>query len=146
MPPSIRRIVLELGLRYRPAAADRIAAHLSRLEALMADLAELPPAMLERATAQWVRDKPFLPRASELVRLTRDLASAEAGSGGAPGRRLDVAARRNAAIAGEPGARHDLRWIDDEHGLRLVSLDELERHRRRDALPNDPPPSSSEGV
>jgi hypothetical protein len=85
----------------------------------MADLADLPPAMLERAASHWVRQSAFLPKASDLVALTRHFAIAEHGSAT---RRLDVAAQRNARMAEEAGARRDLRWVDDGIGLRLVPV------------------------
>jgi hypothetical protein len=117
-PSRVRRIILELGLRYRPASAEQLEGHQAKLAALIADLADLPPDMLERAASHWVRQSAFMPKASDLVRLARNFATAEHGR---PMQRLDVAASRNARIAEEPGARRDLRWIDDGRGLRLVA-------------------------
>lgn len=116
----MKRIILELGLRYRPAAADQLEAHQAKLAALIGDLADLEPAVLERAARHWVRQSAFMPKASELIALARNFASAEHGSAL---HRLDVAALRNARMAAEPGARRDLRWIDDGRGLRLVARD-----------------------
>jgi hypothetical protein len=130
----VRRIILELGLRYRPASADQLEAHQAKLAALIADLADLPPAMLERAASHWVRQSAFMPKASDLVALARNFASAERGS---PMQRLDVAALRNARMAEEPGGRRDVRWVDDGHGLRLVGL-------ARSGRAPDPPPSGRE--
>ncbi len=114
----MKRIILELGLRYRPASADQLEAHQAKLAALMTDLADLPPAMLERAAGHWVRQSAFMPKASDLVMLARNFATAKRGSAL---QRLDVAAIRNARMEQEPGARHDVRWVDDGRGLRLVS-------------------------
>ena len=116
----MRRIILELGLRYRPAAADQLEGHQAKLAALTSDLADLPPPMLERAAQHWVRQSAFMPKASDLLALARSFARAERGS---PLRPVDVAALRNARMAEEPGARRDLRWIDDGGGLRLVAVD-----------------------
>jgi hypothetical protein len=120
VPSAVKRIILELGLRYRPAASDQLEAHHAKLAALMSDLADLPPALLERAAGQWVRQSPFMPKASDLLQLARGFAGAEFGSALQP---LDVAALRNARMAEEPGARRDLHWVDDGHGLRLVAVD-----------------------
>jgi len=125
----VKRIVLELGLRYRPAAADQLEAHQAKLAALISDLADLPPAVLERAARHWVRQSAFMPKASELIALARNFASAERGSAL---RRLDVAALRNARMAEERGARRDLRWIDDGGGLRLVACDSSGAKERGD--------------
>ena len=117
VPSAVKRIILELGLRYRPAAAEQIEPHQAKLVAMMGDLADLPPALLERAARHWVRQSAFMPKASDLVALVGSFVRAERGG---LLRRLDVAALRNARIAEEPGARRDLRWIDDGGGLRLV--------------------------
>jgi len=119
VPSVVKRIILELGLRYRPAAADQLEPHQAKLAALMNDLADLPPAVLERAARHWVRQSAFLPKASDLLQLARNFANAERGNAL---QRLDVAGQRNARMAEEPGARRDLRWIDDGHGLRLVAV------------------------
>jgi hypothetical protein len=125
----VKRIVLELGLRYRPAAADQLEAHHAKLAALISDLADLQPTVLERAARHWVRQSAFMPKASELIALARNFANAE--RGGRSGR-LDVAALRNARLAEEPGGRRDLRWIDDGGGLRLVACDRADAEERGD--------------
>lgn len=71
VPPSIKRLVLELGLRYRPASPAQLEGHQAKLVALMMDLADIPPPALERAIKRWVVDSPFLPKASDLVALCR---------------------------------------------------------------------------
>jgi hypothetical protein len=120
VPSAVKRIILELGLRYRPAAADQLEAHQAKLAALISDLADLSPPVLERAARHWVRQSAFMPKTSDLLALARSFACAERGS---PLQPLDVAALRNARMAGEPGARRDLRWVDDARGLRLVARD-----------------------
>jgi hypothetical protein len=131
VPSAVKRIILELGLRYRPAA-DQLEAHQAKLAALMSDLADLPAAALERAANQWIRQSAFMPKASELIQLARNFARAERAS---PQRPLDVAASRNARMAAEAGARDDIRWVDDGHGLRLVAAGNRSRgkDRRHDA-------------
>lgn len=124
----MKRIILELGLRYRPAAADQLEAHQAKLAALISDLADLSPLMLERAAHHWVRQSAFMPKTSDLLALARNFASAERGSTRQP---LDVAGLRNARMAEEPGSRRDLRWVDDGLGLRLVSRDSARTSDRR---------------
>ena len=119
VPSAVKRIILELGLRYRPAAADQLEPHQAKLAALMSDLADLPPALLTRAASHWVRQSAFMPKASDLIQLARHFANAEHDR---PLRPLDVAGLRNARMNAEPGTRRDIRWIDDGRGLRLVAV------------------------
>lgn len=120
VPSAIKRIILELGLRYRPASPDLLESHQLKLAAMMVDLSDMPPARLEKAAAHWVRSSAFLPTAADLIRLVRNFV--ENGEGG--GKRLDVASIRNAQMDQDSQARQDIRWVDDGLGLRLVPIAE----------------------
>lgn len=71
VPAAIGRIIGELGLRYRPSAQADLEAHARALKLLTEDVADIPPHLLERATAKWVRGNRFMPKASELIALAR---------------------------------------------------------------------------
>lgn len=71
------RIIGELGLRYRPAAAADLEAHAEMIRLLCEDVADIPPHLLEAAARRWVIDSKFMPRASELIALARGQLSGE---------------------------------------------------------------------
>lgn len=62
-----RKLILELGLRYRPVSSAQLEAHNATLSALMIDVADLPPHLLQRAIEAHVRESRFMPKASELI-------------------------------------------------------------------------------
>lgn len=71
VPPAIKRLIGELGLRYRPSGQADLEAHAASLALLARDLADVPPHFLERAIRDWVPRSHFMPKASELVELAR---------------------------------------------------------------------------
>lgn len=71
VPSAIKRLVAELGLRYRPSAQADLEEHAATLALLARDLADIPPQYLEKAIAVWVSQKPWLPKASELVEIAK---------------------------------------------------------------------------
>ena len=68
---AVKRLIGELGLRYRPSAQADLEAHAAALALLARDVADVPPAYLERAIREWVRERQFMPRANELIDLAR---------------------------------------------------------------------------
>lgn len=115
VPSAVKRIILELGLKYRPTAADALEGHFAKLTGLMEDLIDIPPEALERACRRWAREQRFLPRACELAEMARAPVMS-----GEPGQPVDMAARRNAQLRAE-GNFH-LTWSYDESGqIRLES-------------------------
>jgi hypothetical protein len=83
VPLAIRRMILELGMRYRPgvsAGPSDLEAHDAKLALLAADLADAPPKLLTRAIGEWVRTKAFLPKASELLNLIEGQVKQSAGT------------------------------------------------------------------
>ena len=73
IPPAIQKIIAELGLRYRPSAQADLEAHAATLALLCRDLADLPPHLLERAAREWAVRSPYLPKASDLAGMCRDM-------------------------------------------------------------------------
>lgn len=116
VPAAIRNLIAELGLRYRPSSQADLEAHAGQLALLARDLADLPPKALAAAIDVWVKDSPFLPRASDLVTLAKRAIEADRprSSDHRPGER-------------EPqGERAQWRRRRDE-GNRMVIRDGLER-------------------
>lgn len=73
--PIVGEIIAKLGLRYRPSGTADLEAHAEALILLAEDCADIPPPLLDRAAKQWAREERFMPRASELRRLARDIQS-----------------------------------------------------------------------
>lgn len=69
---EVRRIIGELGLRYRPSAQTDLEAHAARIALLACDLATIPPHLLRRAVDRWVRESQYMPTAAELIRMARE--------------------------------------------------------------------------
>lgn len=125
VPSAVKKLILELGLRYRPASADQLDGHQAKLVALMIDLRDIPPESLERSIRHWVLQSPYLPKASDLADLAKGFV---AQSEGRTGERLDQASRANARLDSEsPG--FPARWIYDQGGaLQLVPIAEYRSH------------------
>lgn len=69
---GLKRIILELGLRYRPARADQLEGHQAKIAALISDLIDVPLEPLEFACRSWARRSQFMPKASDLIDLARE--------------------------------------------------------------------------
>jgi hypothetical protein len=106
-PPSeVRRLIGELGLRYRPAAQADLQAHAAAIALLACDVADVPPAYLERAIREWVRDKQFMPKASELIERAKSYLPKSDSI------KEHWIARGNAGLAAR--GIHDAHWIYDK--------------------------------
>lgn len=68
-----KKIVAEIGLRYRPAAAADLEAHAYLIGLLVVDLADVNPGLLDQAGRQWAKTKHFMPKASELIALAQHI-------------------------------------------------------------------------
>lgn len=64
-------IIGKLGLRYRPSGQADLEAHAEALRLLAEDVADVPPPLLDAAAKRWARESKFMPRASELLELSR---------------------------------------------------------------------------
>ena len=71
-----RRLIAELGLRYRPTAQADLEAHAAMLALLARDLGDVDPDHLEKAIAEHVRCSRFMPKAAELFDLVERYSSA----------------------------------------------------------------------
>ncbi len=72
VPAGIRKMILELGFRFRPSGADDVKAHTAKLEIMAADLFDVPEHALSLAISEWIRTEKFMPKAAELIALARD--------------------------------------------------------------------------
>lgn len=119
IPAAIQRIIGELGLRYRPSATADLEAHAATLALLCRDLADLPPHLLERAAREWAVRSPYLPKASDLAGMCRDLMPSAKPKASRDDwlRAKAEEANRNLALEGKSEA---MLWIVDGAGMRLV--------------------------
>lgn len=69
---TLERLILELGLRYRPAARDQLEGHQAKIAALIADLIDVPTGPLEQACRAWVSRSPYMPKASDLIEMAQE--------------------------------------------------------------------------
>jgi len=113
VPPAIKRLVGELGLRYRPAAQADLEAHAASLALLASDLHDVPPHLLEKAIAQHVLSSPYLPKASDLITIARSFVNREAGAHGPVN---ETMAQRGNRLMPDEIAKRGLRWFDDDSG------------------------------
>lgn len=126
VPTKIRTLIAELGLRYRPTSQADLEAHAGALALLCTDLADAPPHLLQRAIQRHALESPYLPKASDLVRLMQDDLNGSRPAA-EPGRKLDQAARANTRLDAE-NPNFPARWIYDHGGqLQLVPIDEYRR-------------------
>lgn len=77
VPAAVGRIIGELGLRFRPAAAADLEAHAEAIRLLCEDVSDIPPHLLEIAAKRWVMESRFMPKACELIDLARSALSLE---------------------------------------------------------------------
>lgn len=72
MPPAVKRIILELSLRFQPTDEGKRTAYNERVALLATDCATIPPQWLQTGAEQWIAEGTgFLPTASDLIRLSR---------------------------------------------------------------------------
>lgn len=114
-PSGVKRLILELGLRYRPTAADQLEPYQAKLAALVADCADIPPNHLERAIREWVTQSPYLPKASDLIGMAQGYVRPPSG---AAADLSAIAERYNQSMSGDARAR-GLQWIGEGGDLRL---------------------------
>lgn len=101
VPPVIAEIIGNLGLRYRPSGQADLEAHAEAALLLAQDVADVPPKYLDAAAKRWVRESRFMPRASELIELSRQIAKQDvAGSDAALQQLQDHCDRLNAISNG----------------------------------------------
>ncbi len=72
-PPAIRRIILELSLRFQPTDEGKREAFNEKVALLVLDCATVPPEWLEKAAEEWIRSGDgFLPSAATLIKLAQE--------------------------------------------------------------------------
>ena len=119
VPPQVQNLISKLGLRYRPTSNVDLDAHAALLALLASDLAEMPPAILDRAIKAWALQSPFMPKAYDLVKLAREFVSEDR-----PPATQSLAEKYNERMAADPEARRDRKWIDlPDGGVKLVPCD-----------------------
>lgn len=72
MPPGVKRIILDLSLRFQPTDETKRTAYNDRVALLATDCATIPPQFLQLASEQWISEGTgFLPTASDMIRMAR---------------------------------------------------------------------------
>jgi hypothetical protein len=111
----VKRLVSELGFRYRPSAQADLEAHGATLALLAVDVTDIPPALLGRAIEEWARKSRFMPKAAELIELAQSYIAKP--KGGTPDLQA-LADRGNARREG----RRDIEWVVEGNDLKLQSV------------------------
>lgn len=110
------RLIAELGLRYRPSVQADLEEHAATLALLTTDVADIPPDLLEQAIRRHVMKSPYMPKASELIELARNLLNQKQQARSD----MPLVDRWNARLAAE--GRYDIRWIDDNGQMKLEQV------------------------
>lgn len=120
------QIITELDLRFPPSSVTSPEDREAQLALLASDVATIPPKMLAEAAMRWSQERAYLPKASELIGLCRQIAQEQF----APAKKEDTSAQdwcdaQNAtmasrALAGKRPARDDIMWIAVNNTVKLV--------------------------
>lgn len=113
VPPAIKKLISELGLRYRPTSQADLEAHAHALALLCSDLADMPANLLARAIAKHVMESPYLPKASDLVKIAKSFIPTRPHSGPEG---ETTAERLNRLMDQDPNSRRDIRWFQNADG------------------------------
>lgn len=105
VPPIVGEIIGKLGLRYRPSGQADLEAHAEALRLLAEDVADVPAPLLDAAAKRWARESKFMPRASELLEMSRAIQSDETRGTDAAGQQLQAHCDRLNAM------KLDWNWI-----------------------------------
>lgn len=109
---KLRKLVSEMGLRYRPSSPAEICFHQDKLELLIEDLIDLPDHLLERAIPDLCREKPFMPRASDIIARCQAYLGGSKDEARADLVEMNLKLRRDNAGAYDDGVR----WYRDPGG------------------------------
>lgn len=123
-----KRLIGELGLRYRPSAQADLEDHAAALALLTMDLADVPPRLLSLAIDQWVSESHFMPKASDLI----DRAKAMLNPAKPGEKRADID-QMNAKLTRD--GHHHIRWIREGEHLKLVPDDHRPTDESRQCTP-----------
>lgn len=118
-------------MRYEPATEKE--AFAAKLALLVTDLAELDPGMLERAVQGWVKQNPFMPRASDLRGMVEDIGKMQTGTGLSHIKRMQIIVRECNANLVKWGLLGVEWYLDDSLCLKLRDMP-----RRRPEWYDDP--------
>ena len=69
---ATQRIIQELSFRFPPSSKTDIDDREALLALLCSDLIDVPTKYLELAAVEWARTKAWMPKASELINLSRN--------------------------------------------------------------------------
>lgn len=113
VPPAVQKLISELGFRYRPTSHADLEAHAAALALLSVDLIDMPPHLLAKAINKHVTESPFLPKASDLIKLAKTFVRQGPTIGGVG---ETMAQKGNRLLNADPNGRQDIRWFDSPDG------------------------------
>lgn len=119
IPPAIKRMIGELGLRYRPTSQVDLEAHAASIALLASDLYDMPPHILEKAIGKHVLSSPYLPKASDLVAIARTFVDRDPGTHGPKG---ETMAQRGNRLMSPEGLAKGLRWYEADGGSAFLDF------------------------
>lgn len=118
-------------MRYPPNSSTSEEDRETQVLLLASDVADIHPNLLKAASAEWVRTKGFMPKASELRNLCAGLKHRNQDDDERVEIGNRVAENYNTRLAMEPKDK-GIRWIYDAKAdsLKLVPIDEYRAHQR----------------
>lgn len=124
-------IIRLLDVRFPPNAGTSEEDRETQVLLLASDVADIHPNLLKAASAEWVRTKGFMPKASELRNLCAGLKHRNQDDDERVEIGNRVAENYNARLAMEPKDK-GIRWIYDAKAdsLKLVPIDEYRARQR----------------
>lgn len=110
-----RKVILELGLRYRPQSPGQLEGHQAKVVALLADTIDVPAHLLDDAAKEWARTSRWMPTAADLIQLAQRLVPIAQPVG--QGTAATLADRYNERLARENPKRADeVVWLQTDAG------------------------------
>jgi len=120
VPAAVRKLILELALRFRPLGQADQATYQAKVAFLADDCADIPPDILARAIERYVKipGNNFLPKAAQLIEIARSIVAPVTPSG------MRLVDQYNGQLAANPRGRRDIIWKERADGS--VYLDTLD--------------------
>ena len=116
-------------MRFEPSSRADLDAHAARVALLAEDLFDAPADALEQAIAIWVRERPFLPKASDLQALVGSVLHRRQ----LQDRPMSTSQRQRLDEMNAGLQRDDIEWIRDGQGnLRLVDRQDWSERRTKE--------------
>lgn len=140
VPAAVRRIILDLSLRFQPTDEGKRAAFNDKVALLASDCATVPSQWLEDAAAAWIAEGDgFLPTASALIKLAQQAQAKSQEQANATTNwyriYLEKAVLRNVDLAASTDPQQQKhRWLPKRGGgMEIMSKEAFDDERKRAA-------------